>query len=554
MLWLVKYPVEIYNVPNNLFNQEGKVDVMKIKVKLISIQMLALLVLTIVLVLTSITVTISEMRNRIQETLDIAIAGYKDDVYYLRNDGSDIDITIFEGDTRIKSSIDGAVGTKASDKVIEKVLKNQEEYFDANVDVNGTAYYGFYKPNETGMIFAGKPKVDVEEFIKQIVFIMLGVSITVFVICSVIAWFLLSFITKNLEMVTKLVDKVSKLDLSSNGVSNEKLLGRNDELGDIGRAVSQLIIQLREFIGAINTNALKLNKDNEEFILKFADIVDSVSNVNLAVEEIAQGSTSQAQETTSASQQVLEMAEVIEENVRNVATLDSAVNRMDELSGQAEVILKDLVHITEKTSSNIRVVSEQTNLTHTSAERIKEAVNMIQDIADQTKLLSLNASIEAAHAGEAGKGFAVVAGEIKNLAENSANGAKKIEDIVEELITNSNDSVSKMKEVIENTDIQRENLSSTLNAFDGLKEEVNSVSNVSKGIYEQIEKLGAEKNILSGVVEQLAAISEENAAATEETSASMQTLSATIEECKEETKDLKELSDSLRKQVEMFKL
>ncbi len=226
---------------------------------------------------------------------------------------------------------------------------------------------------------------------------------------------------------------------------------------------------------------------------------------------------------------------------------------MTELSTKSAEVLDELIRINRKTSANIIVVSEQTGKTNESAAKIKEALTMIQDIAEQTNLLSLNASIEAARAGEAGRGFAVVAEQIRKLSEDSTSSAAVIEDIVKELIENSEDSVEKMKQVTEDADIQHQRLGDTKVAFDDLGKEVKSVSYASKDIFEQTEKLEKLKSQVSLAVEQLAAISEENAAATEETSASMQTLSEAIDECKEETEILSELSDKLREEMEKFK-
>lgn len=327
-----------------------------------------------------------------------------------------------------------------------------------------------------------------------------------------------------------------------------------DEVDVMNNAIFDLHRELKDIITVISDEAKQLNSSNTEFQDRFTNITENVRNVNSAMEEIATGSTTQASETTSAGEQVADMADVIEQNSKNVDTLEETVKHMSELSDNADSILNDLVTINQKTLDNIEVVSEQTNATNSSAEKIREAVQMIQDIAQQTNLLSLNASIEAARAGEAGKGFAVVAEEIRTLSENSADSASEIEAIVQELLENSNKSVRKMDEVNGDAQIQLEKLTHTKDAFESLKSEVNAVSEASHGIYEQIVRLEEQKNTINGAVEQLAAISEENAASTQETSASMQLLFGAINDCKKETEVLSDLSKNLTEKTEHFRL
>ena len=525
---------------------------MNIKLKLIMLELLSLLAFSVILIAGSLFLSVEEMNVRIEETLRTAVHGYHGDAFYLKDQGENIDITVFEGDTRIESSIEGAVGTKASEKVIEEVLHGQRTYFDTDININGEEYYGYYMPIESGMLFAGEPKAAVAAFIRNCLLIQIGIGAAAYVVCAVIAAVISSSISKRIHHSAGCLEILADGDLSRQ--FPEARADSRDETDIIAHAVSALQVQLKEIVTSISSESSQLNDSNNEFTEKFSVLARSVTNINEAVEEIARGSDSQAQETSSASQKIAEMADVIEQNTSNVSNLEHAAEHMSDLSKQTNDTLEDLIAMNETTTANIATVSRQTDATNTSAENIKNAVQVIQTIAEQTNLLSLNASIEAARAGEAGRGFAVVAEEIRKLAEDSSSSADEIEATVQDLLTNSSISVEKMSEVSQDAAEQREKLQNTRRGFEALMEGIQSVYAASKNIYEQTLRLEDQKNTIHNVVQQLAAISEENAATTQKTSVSMQELSSTIESCREETVVLAELSEALNQQTNRFKL
>ena len=378
------------------------------------------------------------------------------------------------------------------------------------------------------------------------------VSAVVIFIIVFVAGFLICFkLFAPLNKITTIINKVAELDFTASEAQYE-LASRRDEIGVIVAAVNNFHGSIAMVMEEIVNNSQVLQSTNEKFIKKFEDITENVGSVNSAVEDIASGSTSQANETTQATSQVIAIGNVIEENATNVRHLEEIVNKMNEISEAVSDRLDKLQRVNDKTSENIKLVSEQTNSTNASADKIQNAVALIRDIADQTNMLSLNASIEAARAGEAGRGFAVVAEEIRKLADGSAQSAEQVASIVEELVENSNSSVEKMGEVISDANDQEISLSDTRDAFVLLDECVRRISDISVDIATQTQVLDEQKAKISNVVEQLAAISEENAASTEETSASMQMLAEAINVCQEDTETLGNLSDTLKSQMDKF--
>lgn len=359
-------------------------------------------------------------------------------------------------------------------------------------------------------------------------------------------------ITRGIKMVEGNLRQVALGDLSF--TVTPKLMKRTDEIGEMARSLEHVRQSLAGMLGSVVHTGEALNQSSEKFSNKFKNITESILNANQAIEDLAQGATSQANETETVHDKIKELGDVIEVEKTGVGKLEGTVSAMIKHTAGASESIGELDQITKVTIDAIRTVSEQTNKNNDSAANINKAVEIIKGLAAQTNLLSLNASIEAARAGEAGRGFAVVAEEIRNLSEESSGNAQEIEEIVKELVNNVEVSVKKMQEVTENVKKQQERLGETREAFGHLNKEVQLVEQVTQEIGSQTEILSSLKEIVTDSINNLASVVEESAASTEETSASMTLLSQTINECSEDTQGLVELSHRQNEEAGRFRL
>lgn len=389
------------------------------------------------------------------------------------------------------------------------------------------------------------------QFAQMIVFFVIVVA-AVLLIAFFVSLFFGKRLSRGIQRIEGNLRKTAEGDLSYE--LDPRLTGRADEIGKIARSLEGVKDSLAEMIGSISESGGRLKSSSEKFNEKFKEITNSIQNVNTAIEELALGATSQASETETVNSKIVQLGDVIEVEKQDVKKLEESVSSMMEYSAGASESIDLLYKITETTIETIKMVYEQTNRNNESAENINKAVEIIKGLAEQTNLLSLNASIEAARAGEAGRGFAVVAEEIRNLAEESAGSAQEIEGIVKELTGNVAVSVDNMQVVSENVEEQQTRLEETRQSFRHLYEEIRQVEGVTVEIGSQTKELDELKQIVADSVNNLASIVQENAASTEETSASMQLVAEGIEECSKDTRFLVELSEQQNEETMKFKL
>lgn len=225
---------------------------------------------------------------------------------------------------------------------------------------------------------------------------------------------------------------------------------------------------------------------------------------------------------------------------------------IQESSDNAVSILDGLRDTNSKASKFIDTIYEQTNVTNESAQKIKEALSIITAIAEETNLLSLNASIEAARAGEQGRGFAVVASQIQKLAEQSNNSVQSIDRIIESLLQDSTGAVETMNQVKEVMEEQSKKVKETDDVFTVVKQGVDQSIQAISEISEKTKGIDKARVNVVDVVQELTAIAEENAASTEETSAYTVQVNTVIAEITEKISLLNNIVSTLEEKIQQF--
>jgi methyl-accepting chemotaxis protein len=378
-------------------------------------------------------------------------------------------------------------------------------------------------------------------------------TVIMVIIASILGFLFVNQIVKPLTKVTDVVGQLAHMDFSEID-GQEKLTARADETGQMSRAVAELRRQLVEMVTKLRGQSEMLYEASDVLNSNASETAITVEQVEKAVSEISDGASSQADETQKATENVILMGSMVEETSRQVEELTDNANAMRKSSDEAFETLQNLEKINDRAREAIDVIYEQTNTTNESAMKIRQATSLITSIAEETNLLSLNASIEAARAGEQGRGFAVVASQIQKLAEQSNDSARQIENIIDSLIEDSQKSVETMEDVKKIMESQSESVGRTNESFTQVRNGITQSLDGVNQIADKTRRLDEARVNVVDVVQNLTAIAEENAASTEETSASVTEVSTIVYSISENATKLKEVAEHLEQSMSVFKI
>ena len=332
----------------------------------------------------------------------------------------------------------------------------------------------------------------------------------------------------------------------------EHYAARNDEIEVISTSFLKMQENLVAMIRNIHEVAERLNAQSQELSGICTEVNDSSTQLSKTVEDVAEGATTQAQQTSEGSVQVGKLSDLIEVVEENMKRLFEATGSVETIEKQGVDVLDVLVEKTSANNDNSRQVHKVMEETSKQADRIKNASDQIRGITSQTNLLALNASIEAARAGEAGKGFAVVATEIGNLAQETNTLTNQIEEIIHDLLDKMKEAVDNIAAMEHTTEEQSESVEQTRQKFEEITKTILQMEEKCTCLADSTKEMKESRKSIVDVINDLSALSEENAACMEEASASVNLQSSSIEKVSSSSQDVAALAETLNAEITRF--
>ncbi|MDI0274912.1 methyl-accepting chemotaxis protein [Bacillus safensis] len=425
---------------------------------------------------------------------------------------------------------------------------------DIYKDSFGTHKSVFLPIKDSGGELTGILGIDLDASIVPATTKKLTIYITVASAIVLIGGLLFSFI-----MGRRIAKPARSLMESANRIADGDLTGMvevqsKDEIGQLAASFQKMQGRIKELISKISNSSSEVSKMSSQLRTVTTESSQSAQQVSEAMTNMSEGINDSVANITDCTTSVAEIDTQIEGVTKEVGEMKSVSSDVQEQSESGQKLVNhvlDHLNMLHDKMTNSKQAAEELQSHSTEIESV---ISIITDISAQTNLLALNASIEAARVGEEGKGFAVVADEVRKLAEQSADAAKTVSDLVIGTQENSQRVLESVEESSKAVEEGREQMEGTSQNFALIYDGVSQFSRRTNNLLASIKQVEQAYQTISTSIEQISVVSEEHAASSQEVAAATEQQSAGMQQISSAIEQLSDMSEDLAQMVSTFKV
>lgn len=436
-------------------------------------------------------------------------------------------------------------------KFYQTALTSSEMNGSNYVEFLGESYLFAYRKLSTGdnMIYAMIPKANIIKQAKEVGEITVLIILLASVIAITAGFIMATGIARAIGGANKILEKSAVGDLTT--VVQSK---RKDEFHRLANSINHMISSMRELLQKmVSTSDMVLESSNGVF--KNSDLLlEEVKNISSGVNDIEAGITSQAEDSEHCLLEMAELAKQIGTVYHRANEIKSITKNTKEIAEQGIVIMNQLGEKSENTSSITKSVIESILSLEKESAVIGSIANTMNEVSEQSTLLSLNASIEAARAGEAGRGFMVVAQEINKLAEQSGHQAQEIHYIINRIQNEISHTVETANHAEKIVSSQGVVLEKSMEVFRGISRFIEELANNIEAIADTIDVMEHSKDGTLSSIESISAISQETAAVATELGITAAKQIEAVEVLHQAARKLEQEALDMQASVQVFQL